>query len=82
MSLEQELSTYRDRLPGLREHEGKFVLIKGTEVADVFAAYEVAIKEGYQKFGLEPFLVKRIQSVDQVHFVTRLVAPRPVESQV
>jgi hypothetical protein len=61
MALEKELATYRNKLTELKEHEGKFVLIHGDEVVDFFAAYEDAIKAGYQKFSLEPFLA------DQCH---------------
>jgi hypothetical protein len=75
ISLEKELETYKNKLPELKQHEGKFVLIKGEEVVDTFATYEDAIKEGYQKFGLEPFLVKQIQSIQQVHFISRFLKP-------
>lgn len=71
MALERELETYRQKLPELLADEGKFVLIHGDEVVDVFGTYEDAIKEGYGKFRLAPFLVKQIQSVEQVHFISR-----------
>ncbi len=77
MALEKELETYARKLPELKEHEGKFALVHG-DVVDVFASYEDAIKEGYGRFGLEPFLVKQIQSVEQVQLVTRLLVPSPV----
>jgi hypothetical protein len=72
MALERELETYRQRLPELLANEGKFVLIHGDEIVDVFGTYEDAIKEGYGKFQLSPFLVKQIQSVEQIHFISRL----------
>ncbi len=75
MPLEKELETYKSKLPGLKEHEGKFVLIHGNEVVDVFGTYEDAMKQGYSRFGLEPFLVKQIQSIEQVQFITRLLPP-------
>lgn len=62
MALERELGTYRRKLPELKEHEGKFVLIHGDEIVDTFSSYGDAIKEGYARFRLEPFLVKQIQS--------------------
>lgn len=76
MALEKELETYKAKLPEFKGSEGKFVLIKGDEVVGTFSSYEDAIKEGYAKFKLEPFLVKQIQTIEQVQFVTRLVAPR------
>ncbi len=74
MPLEEELGTYRSKLQELKaEHEGKFVLIHGLEVVDTFSSYDDAIKAGYQRFGLNPFLVKQIRAVEQVQFVSRFV---------
>ncbi|MBZ5676431.1 MAG: hypothetical protein LAP61_19490 [Acidobacteriia bacterium] len=75
MALERELETYKSKLPELltNEGEGKYVLIHGDQVVDVFGTYEDAIKEGYSKFQLEPFLVKQIQTVEQVQFISRLL---------
>ena len=75
MALETELATYKSKLPELvaGNNEGKFVLIHGTDVVDVYGTYEDAIKEGYAKFRLEPFLVKQVQAIEQVQFISRLV---------
>lgn len=75
MALETELATYKSKLPELiaGNNERKFVLIHGVDVVDVYGTYEDAIKEGYSKFGLEPFLVKQIQAIEQVHFISRLM---------
>jgi adenosylmethionine-8-amino-7-oxononanoate aminotransferase len=75
MALEVELATYKSKLPKLIAdgNEGKFVLIKGDDLVDVFGTYEDAIKAGYAKFSLEPFLVRQIQSVEHVHFISRLL---------
>ncbi len=75
MALEKELETYRSKLPELKENEGKFVLIHGETVAGFFTSYEDAMKAGYEKFKLEPFLVKQVNSLEQVHVVTRLIEP-------
>jgi len=75
MALERELETYKAKLPELTKDEGKFVLIRGTDVIDVYTSYEDAVKEGYAKFQLSPFLVKQIQSVEQIHFISRLIDP-------
>jgi hypothetical protein len=75
MALEKELETYKNKLPELKGSEGKFVLIHGADVIDTFTSYEDAIKEGYARFQVEPFLVKQIQATEQVQFVTRLIAP-------
>jgi hypothetical protein len=75
MALETELATYREKLAELKEHEGKFVLIHGNRIVDFFAAYEDAIKAGYQQFKLEPFLVKQVNAVERVLHVTRPILP-------
>jgi hypothetical protein len=76
MALEKELATYRDKLSELKEHEGKFVLIHDDTVVDFFAAYEDAIKAGYQKYGLDnPFLVKQICETATVQYITRHIVP-------
>lgn len=75
MALEKELETYRARLPQLHEEQGKFALIQGETLAGIYGTYEDALKAGYEKFALEPFLVKQIQVVEQVQFISRLVVP-------
>jgi len=73
MALERELATYKAKLQELLPDEGKYALIHGDDVIAVYGTYEDAIKEGYAKFGLDPFLVKQIQSSEQVHFISRLI---------
>ena len=73
MALEKELEVYRSKLPELLTNEGKFVLIHGDEIVDVYGTYEDALKEGYARFKLVPFLVKQIQSKEQVQFISRLI---------
>ena len=75
MALEKELETYKRKLPELIVDAGKFALIHGDEVIGVFGTYEDALREGYQSFKLEPFLVQQIQAVQQVHLITRLLEP-------
>lgn len=75
MALEKELETYKAKLPELTASEGKFVLIHEAEVSGIFDTYADAIKEGYEKFGLNPFLVKQIQAIERVQFISRFVDP-------
>jgi len=70
MALEKELATYQRALPNLLGDAGKFVLISGDEVSGVWATYADAIQAGYRVFGLAPFLVKQIQAIEQVHYMT------------
>jgi len=76
MALEKELATYKRKLPELKGQEGKYALIHGDEFVDTFSSYEDAMKEGYSKYGVTvPFLVKQIQAIEQVQFVSRFVEP-------
>lgn len=75
MALEKELETFKNRLPELKaEHVGKFVLIHGDDVVNVFSSYDDAINAGYSQFGLSPFLVKQVQIVEQSQFISRFVS--------
>ena len=73
MPLEQEKKTYQEKLSELLEERGKFVLIHGDDVVEIFGTYEDAMKEGYEKFKLDqPFMVRQILSAEQAQFVSRL----------
>jgi hypothetical protein len=74
MALEKELQTFDRELPNLLAEEGKFVVISGDQVVGIYVSYEDAIKVGYEKCGLKPFLVKRIQAVEQVQYFSRDLA--------
>jgi hypothetical protein len=45
-NLDQEIATYNQHLPELLAQQGKFVLIKGTEVAGTFDSYQDALTAG------------------------------------
>ncbi len=77
MALEKELETLKRELPNLLAEEGKYVVVSGDEVLGIYAAYEDALKVGYEKRGLKPFLVKKIQSIEQVQFFTRNLCFEP-----
>ena len=66
MVLEKELETYKNNKEKLlKEANGKYVLIKDTEVIGVFESENDAINMGTIKFGNNPFLVKKISEVDE-----------------
>ncbi len=77
MALEQELDTYRTSLPGLLRDAGKFVLIHGTTVAGVYGTYAEAITSGYEQFDLSPFLAKKIEEREKVHFIRPRIMAAP-----
>ncbi|CAN5490327.1 hypothetical protein BH09SUM1_BH09SUM1_00080 [soil metagenome] len=68
-----ELATYKRHLAELMSSEGKFVLVKGDEVFGPFDSYDIAIGEGYTRFGLNSFMVTKIEAPGHGTFVTRLV---------
>lgn len=74
MALEKESETYRRELPNLLGQEGKFALVFEDELT-VYDTYEDAIKSGYEKYALKPFMVKKIAAVEQVQFFTRDFSP-------
>jgi hypothetical protein len=71
MALEPELATYQAHLPELLTSEGKYALIHGQDVAGCFDSYEDALAARYDQFGLVPFLVKKVQRVEPIHFFSR-----------
>ena len=77
MALEKELEVYRKNHPDLVAHKGKFVLIFGDTIAGVWDTYREAIEEGYARFELSPFLVKRIEEQEKAHFVRQPIQPCP-----
>ena len=77
MALDQELTVYQRNLADWSAHAGQYVLIRGEEVCGFYSSYEDALKAGYEKFGLEPFFIKQISVVEQVHHITRFIEPCP-----
>jgi hypothetical protein len=73
MALEQETQTYQRELTTLLANEGQFAVISADKVIGVFATYEDALKIAYEKCGTKPFLIKKIQSVEQVQYFTRSI---------
>lgn len=65
MALEREMKTFEaHRAELLGRARGKFVLIKDDDVLDVFSSMDDALKVGYEKYGGESFLVKRIEDAE------------------
>jgi hypothetical protein len=58
-SLVEELTTYRDRLPELLEHEGAYVVIKGQDYK-ILPDREAALEYAMKRYWPEPALVQQI----------------------
>ncbi|TMB39110.1 MAG: hypothetical protein E6J55_23540 [Deltaproteobacteria bacterium] len=50
----------------LKDHKGKFVLIKDSQLVGTFDTAENAYVAGVQKFGNVPFLIKQVLETDPV----------------
>lgn len=73
--LTKELQTFaakREHL--LAQHAGKFALIKGADVVNVFDTERDAVLAGYAQFGLSSFLVKRISATDEEVQISSVLA--------
>ena len=64
-SLVEELTTYRDRLPELLEHEGEYVVIKGGEYK-ILPDREAALAYSLDHYWPEPALVKKIVAKEPI----------------
>jgi hypothetical protein len=63
--LARELETYRiHKAELLGRANGKFVLIVGERIIDVFESPGDAVKRGHEEVGNEPFLVRQVQEVE------------------
>ncbi len=72
----RELETFeRHHESLLRDAPGKFVLIRGGELAGVWDRYEDALKAGYERYKLNPFLVKRVERQEHAETFTRDPGP-------
>jgi hypothetical protein len=73
MDFERELETYQANLMDLTANVGEYVVIREAEMIGPFDAYEKALKEGYDHFGVVPFLVKEIHppTAEPIHYFSR-----------
>jgi hypothetical protein len=60
--IEREVRTLERDQTEIMRHAGQFVLIQGDSVVNFFPSYGAAITDGYQRFGLENFLVQEIRT--------------------
>lgn len=78
-TLEAEMATYKRLLPTLLSEQGKFALIFDGNLIGTFTSYEDALKVGYERCGIKPFLVKRISVEEQISYFTRDIG-RPCQA--
>jgi hypothetical protein len=64
--LEEELGYFEKNLSAwLERHTGRVALVKGRELVGFFDDEEQAIAEGARRFGLQSFLVRRVERVPE-----------------
>ena len=75
MVLESELEAFRSQLIDMlgvnNINEGKYAVAFQNDVIGPFETYENALSMGYDKFGLRPFLVKKIERCETVMYFSR-----------
>jgi hypothetical protein len=71
--LATELATFEKMKEDLLCQEGKYAVIFGADLLGVYDTYEDALKIGYEKCKLEPFLVKKIQAIEPINFFSRSI---------
>ena len=73
-AIAEEIATYRNHLPQLlREQAERFVLVKGADILGIFPDRSAALREGYRRFGVVPFLVRQIADPEPVVYLPNVV---------
>lgn len=64
--LQTELDYFEERRDELcREHLGKVAVVKGREVHGFFDSEMEAYEAGVERFGIEPFMIKKVETLEQ-----------------
>ncbi len=58
----------------LKTNKGQFALIKGEELLGTFSTMEEAYKQGVDRFGVEPFLIKQIVEIEEKQKIPALTS--------
>lgn len=71
--LETEVRVFHEHLSEwLPVHDQEFALVGGCELLGFFPTVESALEEGARRFGLEPFLVRRVEARQPDVFIPAL----------
>ena len=74
VALERELKTFQRELSSLLadpDNRGRFALVHGESLAGLYPSFEAALSAGYDRFGLEPFLVREVTDREQPRYFSR-----------
>lgn len=70
MSAEKNYEFFKKELPKLmRDHKGQFVLIKDEQIIDFLPTMEAALKEAYQRFQDNDFIIQEVTDEDRVNYI-------------
>ena len=73
-ALADDLATYRAHLAEMaKEHEGEYVLIREGEIIGFFPDSSSAVREGYRRFGIVPFLAKEVTATERVVYIPNVI---------
>lgn len=78
-ALERELEAFKKELPRLlgEGHRGKYALVHGDQLNSLWPTQDAALDAGYDRFGLEPFLVKEVTDHEEPRYFSRSVKRCP-----
>jgi len=67
MALEQEISFFeQNRKEWFQLYPNKFALVKGQKLIGVFDTAQAATEQGVVSFGLDSFLIRRIEEHERI----------------
>jgi hypothetical protein len=71
--LEKERDYFnKHRNEWLKQHPGKFVLIKSDKLIGVFNNQTEALAEGARRFGMDSFLVRQVEESEEIVYIPAL----------
>ena len=77
-TLDRELAVFQRELPALLADPancGRYALVHGDAVAGVYDTFFDAVDVGYDKFGLDQFMVKQVVEVEIPLYFSRNIDP-------
>ena len=71
--LDREITYYEEHLAEwLTQYPGKIVVVKDQELIGVFDTFDDALAEGARRFGLNSFLVRRVEETQKEEYIPAL----------
>ena len=73
-ALDQEMATFRRELSRLLNDSvkrGSFALVHGDEIAGIYPTFDAGLSAGYDRFGLDTFMVKEVTDHEEPRYFPR-----------